>query len=194
MKYLLLLSISLCTTSLFAQHITTTVEYIVDNTTANDTLISYTPNKKLTWDDFQGTTEDKSEIAALTMSGFGYKMGYSSMGNNANLTISISCNFVKHDSWVKPGKNTAYILTHEQHHFDIAYIQTKLFQKRLKEMKFTGKGFAQAIEDTYREYKTALATMQDEYDTETKHSQITDKQELWNKKIEELVVTVNGEL
>ena len=194
-KYIWILcpTIFLISLKLPAQRISQIVEYIKDTSAQNDTLISYQPDLKLTWKDFEGTTTDKSEVAALTMSGFGYKLKYSSLGNKVDLIISVFCNFVKKDSWVKPEKNTPYILNHEQHHFDIANIQARLFEKKLKALNLPGKGFAQIIENTYREYKTAMGEMQDQYDAETKHSRIIEQQELWDKKIDGLLEKVNGE-
>ena len=95
----------------------------------------------------------------------------------------MNCNFSKKDSWVKHDNKTSYILNHEQKHFDIAYIHTILFIQKLKEAGLTNSNYAAVIEKIYNATGTALAKMQNQYDMETNHSRITEKQAEWDEKI-----------
>ena len=176
-----------------AQTVSSTVIYEADNSIGNDSIVYYIPGKQLSWNDFQGSTQDRSEEVALSMTGFRYKMRIQTRDNKTDLTISVSCSFVKKDSWVKPGKNKPEILNHEQHHFDIAYIQANLFMKKLRTMKFANKAFPQQIEKVCDEVRQSMSDMQDLYDKETRHSLNKENQAKWDKKIGELLAGINNQ-
>lgn len=170
--------------ALHAQKLTVTVDYITDEATANNTLIYYKPSRLLSWNDFMAVPNKASDAAAITNAGFGFKLMYLRYDNNANLVISVSCNFSKKDSWVKPGNKTAYILKHEQRHFDIAYIHTMMFIHKLKTANFTPTNYTGIIQKIYDESADKMSKMQDKYDTETKNSQSVIMQAEWDKIID----------
>ena len=58
------------------------------------------------------------------------------------------------------------------------------FVKNLKAAKYTLKDYNKVIEKIYIQCQQDLITMQTDYDTETKNSQLAEQQELWNKKID----------
>ena len=183
-KYSILLCIIFFQT-VNAQKLAVSAVYITNNSATNNAYISYTAERKLTWDDFKGKPDESINAAAITMSGFGFKLLFSSSGSNATLGISVYCNFSKKESWVKAGKKTVYILIHEQHHFDIAFISTMQFIQKLRTANFTTSDYNKEIEKIYKESELAMSKMQNEYDKDTKNSQLTDKQEEWNRKIED---------
>ena len=78
----------------------------------------------------------------------------------------------------------AYALLHEQHHFDITYINTCLFLQKLKEARLNKSNYISFVEQIYNECFTALNTMQDAYDGETSNGRIEAMQLFWNKKID----------
>ena len=85
---------------------------------------------------------------------------------------------------------TAYALLHEQHHFDITFINTSLFIQKLNAAKLTKSNFNSLVERIYDECFAALNKMQDEYDDETSNGRIVAVQELWNKKIDAQLATL----
>lgn len=174
----------------FAQKLNVEVNYVTSDTAANKSLIFYNPAVKLTWNDFKGSPVVSSEAAAITNAGIGFKMMFESHDNKATLKILVNCNFSITDSWVKDGRRTPYILNHEQHHFDIAYIHALQFLQNLKAATYTMKDYSKVIEKIYSQCHVDLQTMQNAYDNETKNSQLADEQELWNKKIDMKMVSL----
>ena len=167
-----------------AQKLNVEVNYISSDAATTKPLIFYNPTVKLTWNDFKGAPVAFSDAAAITNAGIGFKMVFQSEGNIATLKISVNCNFSIADSWVKDDRRTAYILNHEQHHFDIAYIHALQFIQNLKNASYTMKDYSKVIEKIYYQTHLELLTMQNAYDSETKNSQVASEQELWNKKID----------
>lgn len=152
--------------------------------------IYYDADYKLTWADFKGRPEAKSPAAAITESGFGYKMSMKSYNNRTNVDITVFCYFNKNKSWVKKGMKNDYALMHEQHHFDITYINTRLFIQKLSTAKLTRANFNTLVERIHDECFDALNKMQDEYDGETFNGRIEAVQMRWNKKIDAQLETL----
>lgn len=177
--------------NVFAQKLEVEVNYVTTGATATKPIIYYTPNTKLTWNDFNGKPDKNSEAAAITNAGIGFNMTFHSKDNVATLNIAVDCNFSKNDSWVKSGKKTDYILNHEQHHFDIAYLFAMQFIHDLKAAKYTVNDYSKTIEKIYYNTQAALLAMQNDYDAETKNSQLTDEQARWNKRIDAQVSAVS---
>ena len=184
-KYFSFLFISLFfSLAVVAQKLEVEVNYVTADATVTKPMIYYAPGTKLSWNDFKGKPVSGSEAAAITNAGIGFKMMFRSKDNVATLNISVDCNFSIADSCVKNGRKTPYILNHEQHHFDIAYLYAMQFVQNLRAAKYTMKDYSKTIERIYNQTQQDLTTMQNDYDTETKNSQLADEQELWNKKID----------
>ena len=184
-KYFFFLFINIfLSQALSAQKLQVEVNYVMADATEKRSLIYYSPSEKLTWNDFKGKPVLSSSAAAITNAGIGFKMAFRSKDNITTLNITVNCNFSIADSWVKDGRKTPYILNHEQHHFDIAYINAILFIQNLKAAKYTVKDYDKVIAKIYYQAQADMQTMQNAYDSETKNSQLQEVQELWNKKID----------
>ena len=153
--------------------------------------IYYDAGRKLTWVDFKGRPDAASPAGAITESGFGYRMNMQSYNNRMSINITVFCYFNKNKSWVKKGMKTNYALLHEQHHYDITYINTCLFIKKLNAAKLTRSNFSSVVESIYDECFATLNKMQDEYDGETSNGRIENMQLLWNKKIDAQLVALS---
>jgi len=190
-RRILLASITLfCSLAMNAQKLNTVVNYVSANGEAGQNIIYYQPGQQLSWDDFKGKPVEANDAAALTNAGFGLKLAFRRVDNISQLVINVNCNFSKKDSWVKKGNSTPYILNHEQKHFDIAYFHTLLFIQKLKEATFTNDNYATLIEKIYKESATEMGAMQNQYDAETSHSRIAEKQQRWDEKITEQLLLV----
>lgn len=152
--------------------------------------IYYDADSKLTWVDFKGKPDAASPAGAITESGFGYRMSMQSYNNKMSIHVTIFCYFNKNKSWVKKGMKTAYALLHEQHHYDITYINTCLFIQKLNAAKLTKSNFTSLVESIYDECFAALNKMQDEYDGETSNGRTENMQLFWNKKIDAQLATL----
>jgi hypothetical protein len=169
-----------------AQKIETSITWLTNIPDAANN-ISYNPKQKLAIDDFKGSTDVLTDAVAITASGFMFTAGYHSKGEKATLSIAVYCSFNKKESWMKEKGKTPYILLHEQHHFDISYLNTLLFIKKIKQTKFKQDEYKEQLKEVYQEVIDKMETMQHKYDTETQNGINTEKQGEWNKKIEELL-------
>lgn len=167
-----------------AQPLNVVIKYVGSD---KKNTISYSPDVKLKWEDFKAAPVASSNAAAVTMSGFSFKMNYSYSDSEGELIILVTCYFSKNESWGKPGKKTEHILNHEQHHFDITYIQAMNFMNNLKKEKITSQNYSAVIQQKYKEAEMAMRAMQDEYDRETENSKNYAAQEKWDEKIVSLL-------
>lgn len=184
MKYLLSFILLLSTSALQAQ-LTTNVQWTNQSSMSSSDVIYYDAANSLVWDDFVcKPPQDNSRIAAITMSGFGYSASMRSNGSRGQLNIKVYCFFNKNKSWVKPGKTTNYILTHEQHHFDISYIAANIFIDKIQNAVMTPANYNTILPRIYNESIEIMNKMQDEYDGQTRNGQEKELQEKWNRFID----------
>ena len=183
-RYFLLIIFSLLCSSSFAQFTTTIKWYNIHKPYSDDTIY-YNPQRKLNWEDFKGKPDAASPAAAITASGFGYRMSMNSVNSKTDLVITVFCYFNKKHSWVKKNMDSEYALLHEQHHYDITYINTCLFIKKLQEAQFNKGNFNQLVDKIHDECFEALENMQNEYDSQTLNGRIDRQQKIWNKKIDQ---------
>ncbi len=173
---------------LFSQNIyaqlTTNVVWTNDGATPAADVIYYNSNKQLDWNNFYGKPPaDNGITAALTVSGFGYSANIKTINGKGQLNIQVYCYFNKNKSWVKSGRNTAYILTHEQHHFDISYICAAIFVDKLQATAFSTTNYSTWLPKIYNESCDIMNKMQNDYDGQTKNGQLKDEQNRWNSLI-----------
>jgi len=184
MKYLFLI-ISLFTVVALKAQTNVIIQWQPIKPGNNGDTIYYDPSRKLTWKDFKGRPDAASPAAAITESGFGYKMSMQSKNKRATIIITVFCYFNKRNSWVKRNMDTDYALLHEQHHYDITYINANRFVQKLREAKINLKNYESVVEKLHDESFAALDKMQNEYDGETSNGRIPRIQYKWNKKIDE---------
>lgn len=78
---------------------------------------------------------------------------------------------------------TAYVLQHEQQHFNITAIKTYEFIAAIKNFHFSAAGFKDEITALQKKYSKEMEQMQAQYDQETKHGTLKEKQKLWESRI-----------
>ncbi|HSN62506.1 MAG TPA: hypothetical protein VLR49_16330 [Ferruginibacter sp.] len=152
------------------------------NMTASD-VIYYSTNKPLAWNDFKGKPVESSRAAAITASGFGYKADIKNTGSKGQLNIGVYCYFNKNNSWVKTGKTSGYILTHEQNHFNISFIAASIFMEKLRAASITNSNYNVLLPRFYNETIDIMNKMQDDYDGQTNNGQLKDMQTKWDQYI-----------
>lgn len=182
MKIILAVLFFLFTTSTFAQG-AVNINWTTKTELKAKDVIYYDTARPLVWKDFAGVPKPSGRNVALTASGFGYNSSFSSNSDGSSIGISVFCYFSKPDSWVKPGSNTDYILSHEQHHLDITYIIAKKFIDKLKKEKITRQNLNILVQKIYKECQTELTSMQQQYDLETDHGINVKQQALWHEKV-----------
>ena len=170
--------------------VTTNITWTEKTSMPASQVIYYNQAKKLQWQDFKGEPNTTGIVAAITMSGFGYNASMKRNGNKGEINITVYCYFSKDKSWVKPGKTTAYILNHEQHHFDISFIAASIFVNRLKGMEITTGNINTVLPRLYKECCDIMNKMQDDYDGQTKNGQLKDIQADWDLHLQDKLAEV----
>ncbi len=179
--------ILICGQAVTAQ-LTTNISWTTQSSMSPQEVIYYNTEKKLSWGNFLAVPPaDNGPVAAITVSGFGYSADIKTSGNKGELNIKVYCYFNKNKSWVKPGKNTSYILNHEQHHFNISYIAACVFIDKLQNATFNKSNYNELLPRIYNESCDLMNKMQNDYDGQTKNGQVADAQEKWNQFINDRI-------
>ena len=152
----------------------------------DEELISWNEEKKLTWADYKGKARTDADAAASTATYLGIEYNF----NNKGFGYKITCSFSKTKSWGL--HKTDYILAHEQGHFDIAEIFARKLNRQMREYKFNKNSFKDDLKKIYVTITTEKEEMQNEYDRETNHSIIKDKQTEWLWRIEKMLKEYNS--
>ena len=86
--------------------------------------------------------------------------------------------------------DTDYALTHEQHHYDITYINACQFIQKLKDAQLNFGNFNYLVEKIHDESFAELEKMQDDYDGQTSNGRINRMQTFWNRKIDQQLASL----
>ncbi len=151
---------------------------LLSATPGNDHIIDWSAARPLTWEDFTCKPDPHSSNAALTSSTINVDFGFDQNG----LKHSITCRFDKSASWVKV--RNAYILHHEQGHFDLSEAYARLLHKSLQEYRFNKETANQDLNNIYSGVMKQLVQAQEQYDVQTNHSLDTARQAMWSKQIQ----------
>lgn len=171
---------------LHSQKVETNITWLTNIPDAANNIL-YSPKQKLTIENFQGTPGNSTDAVAITSSGFMFTAGFRSKGDKATLSLGVYCSFNKKESWMNEKGKNAYILEHEQHHFDISYLNTLMFIKKLQQTKFNRDNYMEQLKAVYNEVVEKMEAMQNKYDGETSNGINKEKQAEWNRKIEKLL-------
>jgi hypothetical protein len=163
--------------------VTLHVEYDSTGIKAGGDTIAYSKFKKINWKDFTGRIPENFPAAANSAVGFMYRASMVTDGRNTNLSLRISCFFVKSQSWVREKDKSGYILEHERHHFNIARHGAELFRSKLLATTFKENQIGEQINNTYREAWREYENLQNQYDEETDHSINSARQKEWSEKV-----------
>jgi len=156
--------------------------YKVDNPKTYEKVIIWSKDRKLTWDDFKGKPDTTSipNAAAITHSGFDLE---SSMTLFKSGKLFVQALFFTETSWVLPKGRNDYILAHEQIHFDISEIYSRILRKKLADANITSMASGKA-KTIFTSVFGELERRQEKYDRETEHSINKKEQEKWKAIIE----------
>ena len=126
----------------------------------------------LKWADFRGTVNKDSKFDANTNAGLSFAWGLRSENNVIEFNYDVSSYFNPLLSWVKPESDKAYLLKHEQLHFDITELHARKLRKKLSEVNSISlsKDPKAIINRIYQEVENERKNMQLQFDKDSKHS------------------------
>lgn len=128
--------------------------------------VTYNPEKRLDWSDFQGVPDyaDPSKAAQISTTIQLKSIKVNFWTGKARFVGSAV--MYSNKSWVKPGFRNAYVLRHEQIHFDIAYIAAKCMERDINRLhvNILNKDLIDAI---YRNWHTIYLLHEKTYDLMT---------------------------
>jgi len=147
--------------------------------------INWDAGRPLTWTDFKGRPDNALPYHALTAGSLSCSFEKVS-ANESKLVIHMGFDTKK--SWVKPKKATDDLLVHEQCHFDIYEIYTRILVKKLEEENaLSGPKYGEKTQKIFEKNFDELMKFQKQYDKETDHSKNEEKQKEWTEKIKSML-------
>lgn len=155
-------------------------------------IIIWAENRKLSLNDFivvaDSTKLLSPQTAALTRTGITYSLSASKGKKNANVQMKVYATVHTANTYIKKSRlqmqpqRVAYLLNHEQKHFDISEIYAREATRDLLQKKATKnyrKEFAHIMQ---MKFKQAEA-WQRLYDAQTDNGRDTTQQQEWDEKI-----------
>ncbi|WP_294675724.1 DUF922 domain-containing protein [uncultured Fluviicola sp.] len=151
----------------------------IENVAIIEDYIVWNQKRKLTWDDFQGKPDEKSTHKAVTST---IIRSMVNIYSDSIVDYDFVCLFEKKDSWKKV--QSVNLLNHEQLHFDIGELTTRKLRKEFLEYKFTSlDSINPMINRIFNRATIRLENLGNDYDKETNHGTIVEKQKIWQIKI-----------
>jgi len=154
--------------------------YKVDDAKAYEKKIEWSADRKLTWQDFKAAPVTGTDFSAATSVGFSYQSVPGPLFSRIKFVVknTFNCDL----SWVNPRHNkNAYLLSHEQLHFDICEVHARLLRKKFAENKLTIFNVKQCSA-YFNEVFAGYEAQQKLFDEESDHGINEKKQAEWRSK------------
>ena len=145
---------------------------------------------KLNWGNFQGIPDTTSSHSASTSSG----IDFSYIEQGIYISFDFSTYFDQSKSWIKIQDQTHRLLAHEQLHFDISELTARKIRRDCFEFKTESKSFdavVNIVKDIYAKNNLFKKSLNQQYDLETEHGTVVEKQIEWEKNITSELTSLN---
>ena len=150
--------------------------------------IVWEEKRPLSWTDYHGTPDSKSQFKAYTSSGIDFKTEMT----NGVLSINVRAYFSQTDSWFKPDHRNNRLLIHEQLHFDITELYARKMRLRLSELTINPENFNTVVPALYKGLMKEMIDYQKKYDLETQHGISNEKQSEWERSVNKELENLNS--
>ena len=152
---------------------------------SDEETMTWQEDRELTWSDFKATPNPNSNAVALTASGitFGYSVKTSGQ-RIIDFNTTVNAHFYPNKSWYLKDKGDAYILAHEQLHFDITELYTRMFRKQLTKL-VVNQNVKEQMKRLHTAINEAVNETQKRYDAQSNHSINVEAQRQWKTFIHE---------
>ena len=146
--------------------------------------MSWNESSKLSWSDFKGEINQNSDAVALTASGITFGFSVSTSGSRiVDYSTKVEAHFYPNKSWYKKDRADDYILGHEQLHFDITELYTRLFRQRLTKLS-VNQNIKKQLKQLHNAINKELNETQKRYDEQSVHSINPEAQKRWQEFID----------
>jgi len=145
----------------------------------NSDTVNWNSLRKLTWDDFKGPPDTIRNFSAETHYVITYTYRKSNQQKHPELNFKVQCYFEQGRSWAKPKECNHQLLSHEQAHFDIAELHTRMFRERVAKTAFDPVDFDKQIQVIFADILSECSQMQEKFDKETRFGILAEEQNNW---------------
>lgn len=154
----------------------------------DDDKVTWNKSNKLTWDNFHGAIPFGNPRDAVSSCSV-----YAKIDIDSNYyIINKHTYFRQSKSWAKNNHHNDYLLNHEQRHFDITEIHSRIFVKKFENKKIKTSAEAHNYFDELTiEVGDELSEMHEEYDKEANHSRNKPMQKKWDIKIDSMLTSLD---
>lgn len=146
--------------------------------------IVWSSQRRLSWDDFKATPENRGFTGAITYATIKATPKVTGFFNN-QIEVEVEAIFRCDKSWAKDkARESEYLLNHEQRHFDIAEMYARKIRRALEQHNITPRNYPQVkkevIEPLFKEY----VQHDESYDHSTAHGLRSAVQEEWDDQLD----------
>lgn len=154
--------------------------------------ITWSSDRRLSWEDFKGLPSGKRLTGATTYATIKAIPKVEGYFNN-RVEVEIKAIFRCDKSWAKEkAKESAYLLNHEQRHFDIAELYARKIRQALEPYRITPRNYDQIKKEVIQQFFKEYVEFDKAYDHQTVHGLSSDAQQEWDARIDrELGLTVS---
>lgn len=155
--------------------------YKVEDVQFYEQRFSWTTDRKLSWDDFKGGVPATAAASTAAETSCGIAIETNTVSGNNPAKVYVFNTFVTGRSWVRQEHKTLPILKHEQGHFDICELYTRLMRERFSKARLEFNTMQRVIRDIYNTTMQEYNKRQAQYEADTKHGIDDTAQEKWTQ-------------
>ncbi|WP_299757274.1 DUF922 domain-containing protein [uncultured Pontibacter sp.] len=134
--------------------------------------VTWSTDRRLTWDDFKGLPDDANPHHALTAA----NLAVNASCKNSQYSYVVKCVFLPQQSWSKK-KNSEKLLAHEQLHFDLTEVHARQLRHDLQQISCSNlkTKLSLVVNEAFKRWRAE----QDIFDKASKHGMEKEEQEAW---------------
>lgn len=134
--------------------------------------VSWSVNRRLSWEDFRGMPDDDNPHHALTAA----NLAVNANCKNQGFTYEVNCVFLPTESWSK-NKKSEKLLEHEQLHFDLTEVHARMLRRDLQYLNCSNlkEKLNSTVSTAFKRWKAE----QEAFDNGCKHGLNKHTERLW---------------
>lgn len=159
--------------------------------TADVDILPWSPDRKLTWNDFRGAPRPGGLTGAATHARI--RATPRAHPLSGRVRVEVQALFECRKSWVREqAKGNGDLLNHEQRHFDIAEVYARRLRRELVRRRITAANYAEVKREVIDRLFHAYVQCDEAYDRETVHGINRDAQADWDRRIDRQLGSLAG--